>query len=84
MSSIGNMVSNTVMGIIAAVVFVAVGFALGPTVTDTALGLHADNLTGVPLSSVLLLLSTYIPAFYYLGVCIGGIIMVWAVVRSRN
>ena len=88
MSSIGNMVDKTVMGVIAAVIFVLIGVALGPTVIASIADINMTTLTAngtidaVPLSSVIILLGTYLPAFYYLAIVLGGITMVWAATRS--
>lgn len=82
MSSIGNMVNKTVMGVITAVIFVLIGVALGPTVISSVAEINATTLADVPLSSVIILLGTYLPAFYYLAIVLGGIAMVWAATRS--
>ena len=81
MNSIGSMVYKTVMGVIAAVIFVLIGVALGPTVIDSVTEINATTLANVPLSSVIILLGEYLPAFYYLAVILGGIAMVWAATR---
>ena len=82
MSAIGNMVNKTVMGVIAAVIFILIGVALGPTVIEAVADINTTNLADVPLSSVIILLATYVPAFYYLAIVLGGITMVWAATRS--
>ena len=82
MSSIGGMVNKTVMGVITAVIFVLIGVALGPTVISSVADINSTLLAGVPLSSVIILLATYLPAFYYLAIVLGGIAMVWAATRS--
>ena len=84
MSSIGSMVNKTVMGVITAVIFVLIGVALGPTVILSVAEINATTLANVPLSSVIILLGTYLPAFYYLAIVLGGIAMVWAATRSGN
>lgn len=80
---IGNLVSNVVVGIIAAVIFILVGVALGPTVVTATAGINATTLSGVPLADVIVLLADYVPAFYYLGIVLGGLAMVWVTVRSQ-
>ena len=82
MSSIGNMVNKTVMGVITAVIFVLIGVALGPTVILSVAEINTTTLANVPLASVIILLATYLPAFYYLAIVLGGIAMVWAATRS--
>ena len=82
MSSIGGMVNKTVMGVITAVIFVLIGVALGPTVISSVAEINTTTLANVPLSSVIILLATYLPAFYYLAIVLGGIAMVWAATRS--
>ena len=84
MSSIGKMVNTTVMGVITAVIFVLIGVALGPTVIDSVADINATLLADVPLSGVIVLLATYVPAFYYLAIVLGGIAMVWAATKVRN
>jgi len=69
---------------VAAVVFLLVGIALGPTVLDAAADVNATALAGVPMGSVIVLLASYIGFFFYLGVVLGAIAMIWATVnRSR-
>ena len=86
MSAIGNMVNKTVMGVISAVIFILIGVALGPTVISAVADINVttlvqgDNST-VPLAGVIILLATYIPAFYYLAVVLGGMVGIWAAVR---
>ena len=90
MSSIGGMVNKTVMGVITAVIFVLIGVALGPTVISAVADINMTTLTSngtadaVPLSSVIILLATYLPAFYYLAIVLGGIAMVWVATRSHT
>jgi len=81
-SAIGKMVDKTVMGVIAAAVFILVGVALGPTITDSVSTINTTLLADVPLSGVIILLATYVPAFYYLAIVLGGIAMVWAATKS--
>ena len=90
MSSIGNMVNKTVMGVITAVIFVLIGVALGPTVISSVAEINMTTLTSngtadaVPLAQVIILLATYLPAFYYLAIVLGGIAMVWAATKAAN
>ena len=84
MSGIGSMVNKTVMGVITAVIFVLIGVALGPTVIASVGEINATTLSGVPLSGVIILLGTYLPAFYYLAIVLGGIAMVWAATKSSS
>ena len=84
MSQIGSMVNTTVMGVISAVIFVLIGVALGPTVIDAVAGINSTTLADVPLSSVIILLGGYVPAFYYLAIVLGGIAMVWAATKSSK
>jgi len=81
MSQIGGMVNRVVMGIIGAVIFVLVGVALGPTVIASVADINATTLSGIPLADVVVLLATYVPAFYYLAIVIGAITLVWATVK---
>jgi len=81
-SQISNMINNTVMGIIIGVVFITVGVALGPTVVAAAADINATALAGVELASVVVFLATLIPAFYYLGIVVGGIAMIWRATKG--
>ena len=81
MSAIGNMVNKTVMGVISAVIFILIGVALGPTVISAVAEINATTLADVPLSGVIVLLATYVPAFYYLAVVLGGMVGIWAAVK---
>lgn len=81
-NSIGKLVNKTVMGVITAVIFILVGVALGPTVISAAGDINATSLAGVALADVIVLLADYVPAFYYLGIVIGGMVMVWAATKS--
>ena len=83
MSQIGGMINRVVMGVIAAVIFILIGVALGPTVISSVAEINTTTLADVPLGSVIALLATYVPAFYYLAIVIGGMAMVWAATRTR-
>jgi len=84
MSAIGNMVNKTVMGVIAAVIFILIGVALGPTVIAAVVDINATALATVPLGTVIVLLATYVPAFYYLAIVLGAIAMIWGAARGKN
>lgn len=75
--NIGGLINKTVMGIIIGVVFLAVGVALGPTVIAYAGQINATALSGVELAGVVVFLASLIPAFYYLGIVVGGLGMIW-------
>ena len=80
------MVNKTVMGVISAVIFILIGVALGPTVISAVADINVTTLTNVdnstvPLASVIILLATYVPAFYYLAVVLGGMVGIWAAVK---
>lgn len=81
---IGDMVSDTIMGVLGVVIFVAVGVALGPTVLTSMGDINSTTLSGVPLESVIVLLATYFPAFYYLALVIGALTAIWAIVKFRR
>ena len=78
------------MGVISAVIFVLIGVALGPTVIASVADINMTTLTSngtadaVPLASVIILLATYLPAFYYLAIVLGGIAMVWAATKLSD
>ncbi len=73
--------NKTVLGVISAVIFVLVGVALGPTVIAAVADINATTLSGVPLAEVIILLGTYLPAFYYLAIVLGGIAMIWGATK---
>lgn len=83
MSSIGRLVNTTVMGIITAVIFVLVGVALGPTVIAAVADINATSMADVALGDVIVLLADYLPAFYYLGIVLGGMAIVWGATRVK-
>ena len=80
-SKISNMVNDTVMGVLAVVIFLLIGVALGPTVIASVAEINATTLSGVPLASVIVLLGEYLPAFYYLALVLGGMVGIWAAVH---
>lgn len=82
-SKIGGMINDTVMGIIIGVIFITVGVALGPTVVAAAGEINATALAGVELASVVVFLAGLIPAFYYLGIVVGGIAMIWRATQTN-
>lgn len=84
MSNIGNMVNKTVMGVISAVVFILVGIALGPTVTEAVAGINATTMADVFLGDVVVTLAQFVGFFYYLGVILGGLALIWASTRYRE
>ena len=83
MSSIASMVNKTIMGVIGAVIFILIGVALGPTVIASVVDINATLLADVPLGTVIVLLATYVQAFYYLELILGGIAMIWAAARGK-
>jgi len=84
MSSIGNQVNSTVVGIISAVIFILVGIALGPTVLAAAADINATSMADVFMGDVLVTLAQFIGFFYYLGVVLGGLGGIWASVRYKQ
>ena len=84
MSNIGGMVNRTVMGVITAVIFILVGIALGPTVTDAIAGVNATSMADVFMGTVIVTLSDFLPFFYYLGIVLGGLALIWASTRGGD
>ena len=80
-SRIGNRVQDVVIGVVAAVVLLLVGVALGPTVLSAAADINSTSMANVTMGEVLVLLADYIGFFYYLGIVLAAIAMVWAVVN---
>ena len=81
---IGNRVQDVVIGVVAAVVLLLVGVALGPTVLSAAADINATSMADVVMGDVLVLLADYIGFFYYLGIVLAAIAMVWAVVNRGS
>ena len=79
--SIGAQVEKLIVGVILAVVLLLVGVALGPTVLAATADINATTLADVPMGSVIVLLGTYVGFFYYLGIILGAIGMIWATVN---
>jgi hypothetical protein len=80
---IGDTVQNTVIGVVAAVVFLLVGIALGPTVLDATADINTTALANVPMGEVIVLLATYVGFFFYIGIVLGAIAMIWAAARGK-
>lgn len=79
--NIGVKVENLIIGVIMAVVLLLIGVALGPTVVAAIVNINATSLATVPMGSVIVLLASYVPFFYYLGIVLGAIAMIWGVVN---
>ena len=80
--NIGNKVETLIVGVIMAVVLLLVGIALGPTVLAATADINATALSAVPMGSVIVLLATYVGFFYYLGIVLGAIALIWGVVNT--
>lgn len=80
-SRIGNLVNNVVGGVIAAAIFILVGIALGPTITTAIADINATSMAGVFMGDVIVTLAGFVPFFYYLGVVLGGMALVWAATK---
>ena len=81
MSSIGTQVNRTVMGVIGAVIFILVGVALGPTVVTAVADINATSMADVVMGDVIVTLAGFIGFFYYLGIVLGGLAMIWATTK---
>jgi len=66
------------MGVIGAVIFILVGVALGPTVTTAIADINATSMSGVVMGDVIVTLAGFVGFFYYLGIVLGGLAMIWA------
>ena len=66
------------MGVIGAVIFILVGVALGPTVTTAIADINATSMAGVVMGDVIVTLAGFVGFFYYLGIVLGGLAMIWA------
>lgn len=83
MSAIGNQVQRVVIGIVTAVVFVLLGIALGPTLIAAMADINATSMASIPMGDVIVLLAGYVGFFYYIGIVLGAIAMVWYTVNRR-
>lgn len=83
MSGIGGQVNRTVMGVISAVIFILVGVALGPTVTTAVADINATSMADVVMGDVIVTLAGFIGFFYYLGIVLGGLAMIWATTKGK-
>jgi len=81
--NIGSKVEKLIVGIIMAVVLLLVGIALGPTVLAATADINMTTLATVPMGSVIALLGTYVGFFYYLGIVLGAIALIWGVVNTH-
>ena len=81
---ISNMITDTIMGVLGVVIFVLVGVDLGPTVIASVADINATTLGSMPLATVIILLATYLPSFYYIAVVLGGMVGIWAAVKYTS
>lgn len=84
MADIGGLVNRTVMSVIAAVVFILVGIALGPTVLEAVADINATSMADVFLGDVIVTLAGFIGFFYYLGVVLGGMALIWRATKTND
>lgn len=80
---IGSLVNNVVGGVIAAAIFILVGIALGPTITDAIADINTTSMADVFMGDVIVTLAGFVPFFYYLGIVLGGMALVWAATKYR-
>ena len=66
------------------VIFVLIGVALGPTVISSVTNINATTLGSMPLATVIILLATYLPSFYYIALVLGGMVGIWAAVKYTS
>ena len=78
---ISSMITDTIMGVLGVVIFVLIGIALGPTVISAVADINATTLGSMPLATVIILLATYLPSFYYIALVLGGMVGIWAAVK---
>ena len=84
MSGVGNRVGDLVIGIIGAVIIMAVGIALGPTVTQYLGYVNATSMENVSMGAILVLLAGYGSFFYYFGLVMGALLSFWAVTKAQG
>ena len=81
--SAGNKVGNLVIGVIGAVIVLAVGIALGPTVTQYLGYVNTSSMENVSMGAILALLAGYGSFFYYFGLVMGALLSFWAVTKAE-
>lgn len=74
-SQLTNKMSGVIVGVITAVVFLAVGVTLMPTVIAYFDWINATSVSGVTMGSILVLFAGYGSFFYVLGL-VGGAIAI--------
>ena len=72
------------MSVIAAVVFILIGVALGPTVIAAVADINATSMADVFLGDVIVTLGGFVPFFYYLGVVLGGMALIWRATKTGD
>ena len=82
--SAGNKVGNLVIGVIGAVLVLAVGIALGPTVTQYLGYVNTTSMENVSMGAILALLAGYGSFFYYFGLVMGALLSFWAVTKASD
>lgn len=80
---VSSHLTDRILGIIFAVIEFTLGLALGETVISTVQGIDTSNWT-FPAASVLILVIGYAPLFYYLGVIMGFIGMMFVASKLSN
>lgn len=83
LSNLGAQIQEFIGGIIMAVIFLIVGIALGPTVVSAAADINATSMASVTMGSTIVLLADYIPFFYYLGIVLGSLGLIWAYAKYK-
>jgi len=83
MSNLGAQIQEFIGGIIMAVIFLIVGIALGPTVVAAAADINSTSMANVTMGSTIVLLADYVPFFYYLGIVLGALGMIWAYAKYK-
>lgn len=64
-------------GLFMAVVFLLIGIALGPTIINAANGINETSTADSKISQVLILMAEYLPFFYYLGIVLSAMSLIW-------
>jgi len=89
-SRISSMITDTIMGVLGVVIFVLICVALFTSVISSVAVINLSTLTangtirGIPLTSVIILLATYLPSFYYIALVLGGMVGIWAAVKYTS
>ena len=75
-------ISEDMKGLIVAVIFILFGLAMTPVIADYVYGLNTTTLELLTGGSAAATLIDFIPFIYAAGIVLGGMAIIWQVVRD--